>query len=97
MTSASFLTSSQAAPEDAFSAKLLNYESGEPIRLSRDDLRVVPSTEVDMALFIRLASFMIWRQVFIQKWSAPIGFRYYRNMLSDVISVTLCPVCNHVC
>ena len=37
----------------------------------------------------------VFGQVFIQKWPAPIGFRFYRNMLNDVISVSLCETCNH--
>ena len=36
----------QADDGDAFTSKLLNYESGEPIRLGRDDLKALPSTEV---------------------------------------------------
>ena len=69
--------SSAGDDEDGFTAKLLSFESGEPIRLSRDELRALPSTEV-----------------FVQKWPAPLGFRYFRNMLSDVMSVSMCETCN---
>ena len=35
-------------------------------------------------------------EVYVQHWPAPLGNRYYRNMMPDVVSVSACSTCNRV-
>jgi hypothetical protein len=35
-------------------------------------------------------------QVFIQRWPAPIGYKFFRNMMADVLTVAMCNICYRV-